>query len=54
MDNLPTVTIYIGAYASLVRDSENLRILKEYVRSEKVITKDEILTLIDAMEANDE
>lgn len=41
-------------YIALVRQSEQLRILKNFVRQENTIVKSEIINLINAMEANDE
>lgn len=45
-----TITITKGFYANLIRQSEQLKILKEFVRSENTITKTEIINLIYAME----
>ena len=45
-----TITINIGTYAQLVRESEQLRILKNFVANEDVISKSEIERLVKAME----
>lgn len=37
-----------------VRQSEQLRILKNYIKLEKVIVKEDVLNLITAMEAENE
>lgn len=49
-----TVEITEAQYEKLIRKSEQLRILKDYVKYEKVITKNEILTLIEVLEGNNE
>ena len=45
-----TVTIFTGVYGHLVRESEQLRILKNFVESDDVYSKDQIKALIEAME----
>ena len=47
---MDTVTVNIGVYAHLVRESEKLRILKNYVALEEIYSKDQIKVLIKAME----
>lgn len=41
-------------YDELIKEREQLRILKNFVKLEEVILKDTVLTLIKAMEANNE
>ena len=41
-------------YDALVRESEQLRILKNYTKLESTLTKSEIINLINAMEVNNE
>lgn len=41
-------------YEMLIRYKEQLEILKKFIKQDKVITKSEIITLIDAMEAENE
>ena len=45
-----TITINRCIFANLVRDSEQLRILKNFVALEDVVCKSQIETLIKAME----
>jgi hypothetical protein len=47
---MDTVTVNVGVYAHLIRESEQLRILKNYVGLEEVYSKDQIKALIKAME----
>ena len=47
---MDTVTVNVGVYAHLVRESEKLRILKNFVALEEVYCKDQIKALIKAME----
>lgn len=47
-----TIETTEAKYETLIRESEQLRILKDYVRAEKVIMKSEVLTLIDVLEGN--
>lgn len=47
---MDTVTVNVGVYAHLVRESEQLRILKNYVQLEEVYSKEQIKALIKAME----
>ncbi len=42
----------LAEYEKLIRESEQLRILKNYIRNEKVIYKSEAEYLINAMEGN--
>lgn len=44
------VKVDVGVYAHLVRESEKLRILKNFIALEEVYCKDQIKTLIKAME----
>lgn len=39
-------------YEKRIRESEQLRILKNYIKSEKVLTKADVEELIEAMEGN--
>ena len=52
--SIPTVNIAEVQFNCFIRDSEQLRILKNYCKLEEVLTKSEVLTLIKAMEANNE
>lgn len=47
---MATTSVTQTEYDALVRKSEQLRILKNYVALEEVITKSQIETLIKAME----
>lgn len=47
-----TITITETKHDALVRESEQLRILKNFVQLDEVIIKDSIITLIKAMEGN--
>lgn len=49
-----TTTILDSEYNKLIRQSEQLRILKNFAALEEVYCKDQITTLIKAMEANNE
>jgi hypothetical protein len=49
-----TVNIEEEQFKKLIRESEQLRILKNYCKLEEVITKGCIETLVKAMEAKDE
>lgn len=49
-----TVSIAEDKHDKLLRESEQLRILKNYCKQDEVLTKGEILTLIKAMEGNNE
>lgn len=49
-----TIEVCEHNYNNLVRESEQLRILKNYARHENVIVKSDILTLIEAMEGKTE
>ena len=49
-----TTSITKNKYDKFVRESEQLRILKNFVALEAVYSKDQIATLIKAMEANNE
>lgn len=44
------VSVFVGTYSGLVRESEQLRILKNFVNLEEVYSKDQIKALIKAME----
>lgn len=44
------VTVDVEIYAKLVRESEQLRILKDFVNLEEVYSKEQIKALIKAME----
>jgi len=46
-----TVSLFVGVYGNLVRESEQLRILKNFTESKDVYSVDQIKTLIKAMEA---
>lgn len=41
-------------YNELIKQSDQLRTLKNYIKQDGTITKNEILNLINAMEANNE
>lgn len=45
-----TIDVPESEFYNLVKQSEQLRILKNYTKLENVIVKDDILTLIKAME----
>jgi hypothetical protein len=45
-----TVTLFAGVYADLVRESEQLRILKNFIELEEVFSKDQVKVLVKAME----
>lgn len=49
-----TTTVTDEKYERLIRQSEQLRVLKNFVALEDVYCKDQIKTLIKAMEANNE
>ena len=49
-----TIETTENAYNALVRESEQLRILKNFINLESVYSKVEVQTLIKAMEANNE
>lgn len=49
---IPSVDVPTEHFKNLIRDSEQLRILKNYCKLEEVITKSDILTLIKAMEVS--
>ena len=49
-----TMEITEDKYDELVRESEQLRILKNYIKLETTFTKSEVVNLINAMEANNE
>lgn len=49
-----TMEITEDKYNEFVRESEQLRILKNYIKLETTFTKSEVVNLINAMEANDE
>lgn len=49
---IPSVDVPTEHFKNLTRDSEQLRILKNYCKLEEVITKSDILTLIKAMEVS--
>lgn len=44
------VSVFVGTYSGLVRESEQLRILKNFVNLDAVYSKDQIKELIKAME----
>lgn len=47
---MSTVNVAEEQFKNLIRDSEQLRILKNYCKLDEVLTKNEILTVIKAME----
>lgn len=49
-----TIEVTEDKYNDLIREREQLRILKNYTKQESTITKNEIINLINAMEANNE
>lgn len=49
-----TTSITQNEFEDLIRKSEQLRIIKNYVELEEVYCKDQIKTLIKAMEGNNE
>lgn len=49
-----TTSITEDKYDVLIKESEQLRILKNFIKSENVYSKIEIEALIKAMEANNE
>ena len=46
---ISTVNIAEEQFKNLIKEGEQLRILKNYARLEEILTKGEILTLIKAM-----
>lgn len=52
--SVSTVNITEEKNDNLVRESEQLRVLKNYCKLEEVILKEDVLKLIKAMEANNE
>ena len=47
-----TIELTEGKHDHLIRESEQLRILKNLIKSDEVILKETVLALIKAMEAN--
>lgn len=49
-----TIEVTEDKYEKLVREREQLRILKNFIKQENVLVKSEVETLIKAMEASNE
>lgn len=50
---IATVEITANEYKNLIKDSENLRVLKNFIKNDRVITKTDLITLVDSMEVNE-